>query len=210
MELKPGPEAAILLLFALFASAAVGHAQPSKTAPKNLYILNDEADDRWCAYTSESEWRSKVDSPKTEARTVARVEYTSGRISDIYVTSEDDPAAGDWTVSDVYFLDKSENLHSLNRTINVIPGRIKELEIWAIHNGKPIKQSTRDPDSLKPVKPAGEWVPSVPIFPSVRDFPFWPLIHDRRQEILQEILSVGSACITVKRRRRPHRRRQCR
>ena len=128
---------------------------------------------------------------------MARLEYTQDHVSSIYVTNLDDPGAGDWTIFDLYSLDKSEKLRSIKRTINVIPGSINELEIWAIQNGKPVKQSTRDPVSLKPVKPTDEWIPNVPIFASVSAFPFWPLVHDRRQEIL----SRGSACITIQ---RPH------
>jgi len=214
MELKPGSKfdsyeavssigvgdvwmqcAATLLLFPLFISTAMGQVQSPKAAPKSFYVVNDEVNDRWCAYTSESEWRSRVDSPETDARTLARLEYTKGRVSSIYVTNLDDPGAGDWTIFDLYSLDKSEKLRSINRTINVIPGSINELEIWAIQNGKPVKESTRDPVSLKPVKPTNEWVPNVPIFGSVSAFPFWPLIHDR----WQEILSRGSACVIVKR-----------
>jgi hypothetical protein len=71
---------------------------------------------------------------------------------------------------DVYTADANGSLRSLERTINVLPGNISQLEMWSIVRGKAVKKSsvTRDLDTLKPKQGEKEWVPDLPVFTSRR------------------------------------------
>ena len=174
----------------VFVTSALAQIKVDTVSDKALYIANDlENEERWCAFSKESDWKSASESLKS--LTVARVEYKGDRIAEIYVTERDE--AGDWTVYDAYSLDESEKPQSLKRTMNVIPGDRSEEELWLIKDGRATKQrsTSHSLSTLKPVDPTPIIFPEVPIVRSLQGFPFWRLIRDKRREVL----SKGRACI---------------
>lgn len=183
---------AVLSGFALILSAALGVAQTtaSKKADSTLYFRN--SDEQWCAYTTESALRAELEAGET----LGTVEFNGSRIMRVRVTTPDDPGAGDWMMFDVYTVDANGNLRSVERTINVLPGNISQLEMWSIARGKAVKRSsvTRDLDTLKPKQGEKEWVPDTPVLTSLAALPVWPLVRDGGKS-----LATGKACLTVKR-----------
>jgi hypothetical protein len=170
----------------------LGSAQTTaKKADVTLYFRN--SDEQWCAYTSESTLRKELEAGET----VGTVEFNGTRISRVRVTTPDDPGAGDWMMFDVYTVDASGNLRSLERTINVLPGNISQLETWLIDRGKAVKKSSlvRDLDTLKPKQGEADWVPDVQILTKLASLPVWPLVRDGGKSMA----TTGKACFTVKR-----------
>ena len=128
---------------------------------------------------------------------VGTVEFSGTRISRIRVTTPDDPGAGDWMMFDVYSVDANGKLRSLERTTNVLPGNISQLEVWSIDKGQAVRKSsvTRDLDTLKPKQDEKESVPDRPVFTSVTSLPVWPLIREGGKSFARN----GKACLTITR-----------
>jgi hypothetical protein len=181
----------IVFFIAAIPGALPVQYQTLKTTADTLYFLN--SDEEWCVYTNESRWRSEM----AAGDTVGTIEYAGTRVSRIRVTTPDDPGAGDWMVFDVYSLDRTEKLHLLERTINVLPGHISQLEIWRIDKGKAVRQSgiSRDLDTLKPRQEPEDWLPDVPVYTSPDAIPVWPLFRHREKSLT----ITGKACATVRR-----------
>jgi hypothetical protein len=163
-----------------------------QTAAKTIYLLEDAEHQQWCAFSSESGWKSQVNS--LSAMRVATVDYVNDHISVVHITEEDE--TGDWIVYDHYSFDKSGALQKLKRTMNILPGNRSEEQVFLVQDGKTIKQSTisRDLSTGKPTAPSNDWLPDVPIITSVQAFPFSSLIGSKRLEIW----SKGKACIHVR------------
>jgi hypothetical protein len=182
-------------IFAFFIAAFPAilpvQSQGPKATAATLYFVN--SDEKWCVYSKESEWRSEM----VAGDTVGTIEYVGRRVSRIRVTTPDDPGAGDWMVFDIYSLDRNEQLHFLERTINVLPGNISQLETWHIENGKAVRQSSisRDLDTLKPKREPEDWVPELPVFTSPTEIPVWPLFRHREKSLT----TTGKACVTITR-----------
>jgi hypothetical protein len=182
------------VLLATLVMSNVGFAQ--RKSGKEIFFLEDDQRRQWCGYSDQSEWKSAVQS--LSAMIVGGVAYLKDRVSVIHVTETDE--SGDWAVYDEYTLDQNGRLQKLKRTINVLPGRITEDQIFRIENGKAIQESrsSRELGTGKPTQfPGGNWRPDLPVITNVQAFPFWPLILDARAEILAK----GKACVPVRGRR---------
>ena len=110
--------AVFLSAVSLLSSLLTREAAAEPESKRLLYLLEDAKHEQWCAFSKESAWKTEVNS--LSATTVATVEYLNGRISTIKVAKESE--AGDWIGYDHYFLDQSEAIRKLNRTINSLPG----------------------------------------------------------------------------------------
>lgn len=174
---------------ALLATIA-GYSQSQPPSRSKLYFLNH--DELWCVYSTESRWKAAA----TAGDSVGTVEFVNMSISRIFLTTPDDPGAGDWVAFDKYSLDSSGRLRSLERTINVLPGRLSQLEVWEIRPGSALRQRslTRDLETLQ-VKEIGDWVPDLPVFTDVKAMPVWPLLAGQPKRGI----AAGKACLTVKR-----------
>ena len=103
----------------------------------SLYLLAHD-DGRWCGLRDEQLWSSEKAS-SANVLIVGRVDYASGRVAFVYVTTVAE--SGDWTTYDKYSFDKDEVLTSLERTI-VIPDGLKQEQLWSIRNGHATEQKS--------------------------------------------------------------------
>lgn len=161
----------------------------AQTKNGSVYLLARE-DGGWCGFGTESMW----DAGKASAsggQQVARVDYENGRAAFVYVTTPDE--TGDWTTYDKYTFDKNEALVSLERTIT-IPEGFKQEQVWSIQHGHSTKQKSINLKVAKnEVVPDGlvQFPDTDKIVTNPRDFPFWPLVHDKRSDIF----ASGKACL---------------
>ncbi len=172
------------------AATLAGYCQSSTPLQSKLYFLNDG--ELWCSYSTESRWKADT----KPGDTVGIAEFTNAGISRIFITTPDDPGAGDWVAFDKYSLDANGKLRSLERTVNVLPGSISQLEVWEIHPGYAVRQRsmTRDLHTLQ-LKEHGDWVPDLPVFTDVKAMPVWPLLAGWPKRGI----AAGKVCLTVKR-----------
>jgi hypothetical protein len=161
-------------------------------ADKRIFLLEDAEHRRWCAYSSESVWKSQVTS--LSATLVSTLELEDDHLAAVSVTEEDE--AGDWIVYDHYSLDSKGELQNLKRTINVAASDTSEDETYLIRNGKAKKQGrvTRKLSTGEISPPKKEWLPDVPMVTHIQDFPF----ADLAREKLPEVQSKGSVCLNIK------------
>jgi len=158
----------------------------------SLYLLTDVGG-RWCGYSTEKLWTAAKEST-TGVPLVARVDYAGGRVAFVYVTTADE--TGDWTTYDKYIIDKGAMLTSLERTI-VIPDGLRQEQYWSIRNGHATEEkSTNYKLTTNEIVPdRGISVPDTDaVITRMQEFPFWPLIRDKRPEIL----SSGKVCMADK------------
>ena len=180
---------AVILTFGLGLSPA-GIAQ---SAAKKIFALQDDEHQQWCAFTTESAWKSRVDA--LSAIRVATVEYLDDRPSTISITEEDE--AGDWIVYDRYSLDRRGAIQKLSRTTNVLPGDRSVTEEFLIRNGKANKQATTYKSlstGTAAVGPGTARLPDVPVLTSVQPFPLVSLLEKGRSELLAK----GTVCAQIK------------
>jgi hypothetical protein len=176
-------EGLLLLALFLFGSGVV-EIKSAPTVREQIFFLKDKAHHQWCGYKSESEWpRQMVPIPPL---IVGGAEYENNRLSLVHVSEVDETA--DWRVYDDYVVNKNGDLESLKREISIIPGHVNEEEIWIIKNGVAIQQGPKTDPNSRPV------LLNVPVITKLRSFPFWPLLRDKRQEVL----SKGQACAPEK------------
>ena len=163
-----------------------------KAAPASVFLVHDDPHKEWCAFTSESSWRSRVDS--SEATTVGTLNYSDSRLISIDVTTDDE--AGDWTVFDHYTVTKTGSLERLDRRANILPGRRSALETYALVDGKARLQSreTKDLTSGEKLTSGETWLPKVRIALRLTDFQFAPLAQTK----YSEILSKGKVCAATR------------
>jgi len=158
----------------------------------SLYLLAHD-DGRWCGLRDEQLWSSEKAS-SANVLIVGRVDYASGRVAFVYVTTVAE--SGDWTTYDKYSFDKDEVLTSLERTI-VIPDGLKQEQLWSIRNGHATEQkSTNRNLATNEIVPDGAI--SVPdteeVITRIQAFPFWPLMREKRPGVL----SKGRICLDGK------------
>jgi len=177
------PERFALFIFCL---ASLLFAQKST---RSLYFLAGD-DGQLCGYSSVKLWND--DKISLEARLVARADYENGRLAFVYITELDE--TGDWTIFDKYSFDKNALLTSLERTIDILPGERREEQLWVIEKGKAVKQKSTSRDlATSKIVPRGDvWLPEPAVVTNTQALPFWPLIRDKRAEIL----SREKVCMT--------------
>ncbi len=163
--------------------------QAQQPSARPLYFLTK--DEQWCLYDNERKWADEQEA----GALVGKIEYNGNRIARVYVTTPDDPGAGDWAAFDLYTLDAKGNFRSLNRTINVLPGNLSRLENWKITNGKALrgKVVNLDLDTHKPKQEPEDWVPELEVLQSPKELPIWPLA----QNAARSLAGTGKACVSV-------------
>jgi hypothetical protein len=174
------------LVFCLSVSAS------AQTTDGSVYLLGND-DGKWCGFSTEQSWNA---GKKAVANVLqfGEVEYVHGRVAFVYVTLADE--SGDWTTIDKYTLDKDEALTSLERTI-VIPDGLKQEQIWSIRNGHATKEKStnRNLATNAVVVDGNVTVPDTEeVVTKMQDFSFWPLMRDKRPEILAK----GRVCLDGK------------
>ena len=138
---------------------ALTQVKSGQIASKEMFFRKDVPLNQWCAYKSETDWRTEMDPFQPE--TIGGVEYVSDHVSVVHVTTTDQ--SGDWAIYDDYSFDKNERLQSLKRTINVLPGRLSEEQVFRIQAGKAIqeKSTISELGTGKPTQfPGGDWRPT--------------------------------------------------
>jgi hypothetical protein len=179
--------ALILLAVALKAQEA-----PPQTSPHMFFLVEDEHRKQWCAYSSESSWKSQVDS--LDAATVATMNFSDDHLAAIDITSEDE--AGDWMVFDQYALSNHGDVQELRRMANILPGDRSVVETYLIVNGN-AKLQNRTTTSLRTgekLTSPEDWLPEVRVFTRLRDFPFARLTTVR----YSDALSKGKICVPTR------------
>jgi hypothetical protein len=160
----------------------------SQTAIEKLFLLEDAAQQQWCIYRNEAEWKGDVE--QQDAMVVATVEHTSGRVAAVNVTEQDE--TGDWIVYDNYVIGADGQLQSLNRTVNILPGERREQLVFQLRAGRASQQSrtTARLGTDKPLPNAETWLPDVPVVTTTEAFPFASLIGAERLKTLPPKLCV--------------------
>jgi hypothetical protein len=170
IHLARGVMGTILLLFICVAV----RSQPSERA--TVFLLQEPSDRRWCAYGDEARWR--VDIERAGALSVATVDYENGRIAEIKITEAAE--SGDWVVYDSYTFDNRRRTQRLVRTINLLPGNRSHEEVYLFQDGKPVKQSStsRSLSTGRELPASSVWLPTIPIFVQVEEFPFASIVTE--------------------------------
>lgn len=170
---------------ALFLSVSLGACHVlAQAKEEKLYLVGDEGHHEWCAYRSQSSWKSDVD--KLSPARVGTLIYTVDDLSAIEVSEQDE--TGDWIVYDEYSLASNGELRGDQRRINILPGDRAVEETYEIHDGKAEKQSstTRSLSTGKASATSETWLPGVPITTRVENFPFAALIKQRYSTLPSE------------------------
>jgi hypothetical protein len=175
---------------ALFLGWAFAQGGPGGTTEgKTVYFLKDSAHKQWCAYASESQLRTQVQSLR--AMVVGGVDYVGGRVSAVHVTQSDE--TGDWAVNDDYSVDEAGKIQRLRRTINILPEDNSEEQVFLLASATPFLQSSthRELRTGKPTQKTVGWFHAPPVVASLRAFPFAALIGGGRQDAWAN----GTACV---------------
>jgi hypothetical protein len=156
----------------------------AQTEAKKLFLLSDDHRKEWCAYASESTWKSQVE--LSGAGTVATLDFSSGHITLIDVTTEDE--AGDWAVFDHYSLTDAGELQQLRRKVNILPGDRSVAETYTITERKARLQNrtTTSLSTGEKLKNAEEWLPEVRVVTRLSDFPFAALTTLKYSDVLSK------------------------
>lgn len=189
------PFRAVSLSTVLLMGSALAQVRPSPISDREIFLVEDPQSRRWCGYSSKS--ASKSEAERLNAMVVVGVENTNGLISTVHVTEWDE--SGDWSVDDTYSLDKKQKLQTLLRVTDNFSLGITQERQYRIENGEAVMKSSRSRAGRTGTPIAdlsSDDLPDVPITSDLRSFPFWPLIRDRRHEVL----SKGVACEAVKSR----------
>jgi hypothetical protein len=163
-----------------------------QTILRRVFLLQDSEHQHWCAYRTESAWASEVKSLSSPV--VASFEYADGRVSKVSVTEEDE--AGDWIAYDAYALNENGDIEALRRTFNILADDRKVDVTYAIKDGKAMEVAkTSRRLSTKEILPSQkDWLPGVPTFTRVQDFPFFPILADKHPEAWPK----GRKCSAIK------------
>jgi hypothetical protein len=153
-----------------------------------VYFVENKAAKQWCGYRDLEEWKAAAQTLNPDV--VGDLTYESGRLASILVFEDDE--SGDWGVTDTYSVDQNRNLTKIVRTINVLPDRTSETQLWTVRSGRAVKQSSSvvDLDTRKPGPKPVDWMKPDPVVTRIEGFPFAALIGKSK-----EIWSVGKACV---------------
>jgi hypothetical protein len=130
-----GAASLAVVLLSAQPSSASGRARTAK-----VFLLDDAANKRWCAYSKEATWNGAVQ--KVGAVTVGALNYSGDHLLQIDVTETDE--SGDWTVYDHYVLDDRRQVIRLSRTINVLPEDRSVLQTFSISDGHATRTATTE------------------------------------------------------------------
>ena len=181
----------MLAIIAVLCGQSAVQKPSGKRVSNELFLVNDEQRNEWCAYANESLWKSQVDT--VGADTVATLSFFETHLTSIEVTTQDE--TGDWLMIDHYTLGTAGDIKQLQRRANILPGDRSVSETFSITNGK-AKLEKRDTTSLTPgqkLTSTEDWVPPVPIVTRLEDFPFAPLTALKHSEVN----SKGKICAQV-------------
>jgi hypothetical protein len=155
---------------------------------KKLFLAIGADSQEWCIYTDEARWKSDIASLGSSS--VGTLDYSGDRLSAIDVTQEDE--TGDWIVYDHYSVSPDNRPTQDSRRINILPGDRTVNETYAIENGHAERRSslTRSLSTGQAPSNSEKWLPDVPVFVDLHDFPFVSLIPHK----YSENLSDGKRC----------------
>jgi hypothetical protein len=173
-------------------SSALAQVKPEPISDREIFLVEDRQHHQWCAYASKSDSRSEAE--RLKAMVVVGVDYSKGRISAMHVTQWDE--SGDWSVDDKYSLDQNQKLRTLSRVTDNFSLGITQDQLFQMENGKAIRErsASRASRTGKTTEDlSSDDLPDVAIMTDLQSFPFWPLIRDKRQEVL----SKGRVCTAV-------------
>jgi hypothetical protein len=144
------------LLLLLHSQAFAG---PSQQPTSTFYVLEDAANQQWCAYSLEADWRNATEGG---AEAFAQITFTRGRVSTIHHVQQGE--SGDWRVYDEYRV-TNDRLTGLKRVTNVLPGSVHVEQVFTIGGGKaregPITYADLDTNLPIP-KSSIDWLPKTP------------------------------------------------
>jgi len=179
----------ILAITTVFLSLVFAQNGEKRTPGVAVYFLRDDSHKQWCAYATES--RFKVQVQALTAVVVGEADYVDGRRSFVRVTETD--VTGDWAVNDEYTYNKSGQIKSLKRTINILPEDSSEEQLFVIENGRAVKQQSvyRELRTGKASQRSINWFKAPPVVTTTGAFPFSALIGSK----LNQVRSKGTVCI---------------
>jgi hypothetical protein len=177
------------IIAAVFLSLVFADSSEEQVNGNAVYFLRDDSHRQWCAYASESRFKEQIQ--PLRALVVGAANYANGRLLALHLTQTDE--TGDWAVNDEYTCDKSGKIETLRRTINILPEDSSEEQLFVIHNGRALKQSSvhRELRSGKASQRSVNWFKAPPVMTDIEAFPFSALIGSRRGDVW----SGGSVCV---------------
>jgi hypothetical protein len=120
-----------ILAYAIFIIPTYAHAQGA------IFLIKDSRDKQWCSFNNEVGWNNSLNDTRIRTSTSGVLTYSNDRISTMdFVITDELSQPSEWTIRDHYFLDDTENIIKLSRTIEIFATGKKVSETFSIMNGK--------------------------------------------------------------------------